>query len=295
MGKMVIVSRKEGFEWRPIKLDPKLLSKHAIAYNSENWAPQETYQLLFLKQAQQELHEFIGWGNMHYMKNRVEQIGFLAGRHYEDKEAGMRYCVVAHVLPIYEAKGSPAYIEYTTDMLVSAISRLDVMNLDETDPCEIIGWFHTHPNGLPTFMSGTDMITQHSTFNKEYNFSVVLNPHSKSWKAFRGYNADASQSYWLNVDDILNLGSVPEVEALNPVPVVERKITLRLSHKEEPQKPVTAQPATVQPVTPQPVTTQPVAVVSERRKADEKNISARRKARQKNKHKKHGKKSGKKA
>ena len=52
-----------------------------------------------------------------------------------------------------------------------------------------IGWWHTHPNALPVFMSSTDMSTQHLKFFKPHDYSVVLNPHRMIWKAFVGNNA----------------------------------------------------------------------------------------------------------
>ena len=49
----------------------------------------------------------------------------------------------------------------------------------KNDGLYVIGWFHTHPNDLPVFMSPTDMRTQKHFFNEQWHFSLVLNPHRR--------------------------------------------------------------------------------------------------------------------
>lgn len=201
MAKIKVLSVEDSFPWRSINLSSMHLERHTIRKN-ENWRSDNEYELLFLSGAQKELFTFIGWDNRAYPPNRVEQTGLLAGKHYENTVSGKRFCVVYHVLPISDAKGSSAYIEYSAEMMHKAIVQLDEMERGQKDPCELLGWFHTHPNGLPTFMSSTDMITQRGVFNSEHNYSVVLNPHTLSWKAFRGCNADDAECRWLNVDTV---------------------------------------------------------------------------------------------
>jgi len=206
MAKLSIISTEDAFSWRSIAVSEEALGRHTVARNIHNLTDDPEYELLFLTGALRELHEFIGWGNMRYPKNRVEQIGFLAGRHYETA-SGKRYCVVSRILPVHEASGSSTYIEFSADMMHSALTRLESHNEGSADPEELIGWFHTHPNSLETFMSGTDMRTQHRVFNSDHNYSVVLNPHTRSWKAFRGYDARDSFSRWLDIDDISEIAA----------------------------------------------------------------------------------------
>lgn len=228
MARMKILSVDDSFNWRAIYIPSSELDQVTHTYN-ENWKCDKKYELLFLSGAQKELHEFIGWGNHSYRPNRVEQIGFLAGKHYQNAANGKRMCVVYHVLPVHEAKGSAAYIEYSAEMVHNAIVRLNEMERGEQDPCELIGWFHTHPNSLPTFMSGTDMVTQHSTFNCEYNYSVVLNPHTKSWKAFRGYDAVDSECRWLSISTLDELTN----KQCTTTTVEQDKESLRTQHVDE--------------------------------------------------------------
>lgn len=53
----------------------------------------------------------------------------------------------------------------------------------------VIGWYHTHPNNLGVFMSGTDQRTQATFFSANWQFAIVLNPHRLQWKAFAGEQA----------------------------------------------------------------------------------------------------------
>lgn len=202
MTKIRLVSIEDDFQWINATFSTDALESRTFAKNNDNWCKDQEYELLFLRQAVEELHKFIGWGRLDYQPNRVEQIGLLSGLHYEDTETGKRYCVVTHVLPIFDAKGSPAYIEYSADMMYKATQQLNEYNKFAEIPSGIMGWFHTHPNYLTPFMSGTDMRTQHGVFNAEYNYSVVLNPHTKAWKVFRGYEAVNSSCRWLDTDSI---------------------------------------------------------------------------------------------
>ena len=54
----------------------------------------------------------------------------------------------------------------------------------------VVGWYHTHPNGLDVFMSGTDRDTQRALFPGAAQFALVLNPHRRLWRAFRGADSD---------------------------------------------------------------------------------------------------------
>lgn len=277
MKKLQLLSIDPGFSWRPIKLDQSWLAAHTIAKNNENYQGSDTYELVFLEHALRQLHQFIGWGRNDYPKNRVEQIGFLAGRHYEDQTTGRKYCVVDLVLPLHEARGSSAYIEYSAEMMNNASIRMDDYNLTQEDPIEMIGWFHTHPNSLPTFMSGTDMSTQRTIFNEDFHYSVVLNPHSRSWKAFRGPHADNSRCSWLNVSTIM-----PDAGARKPArdtaPAKEAK-PAKAARDAKAAK--TVKPAqTVQPA-PKPAAPAAAQQPSHRELIDYRNTSAKKKARKK--------------
>ena len=65
--------------------------------------------------------------------------------------------------------------------------ELDTMNQRRPaqERLELVGWFHTHPNSLDVFMSGTDRWTQSRLFSGERCIALVFNPHRKLWKCFR--------------------------------------------------------------------------------------------------------------
>jgi len=54
----------------------------------------------------------------------------------------------------------------------------------------VVGWFHTHPNSLPAFMSGTDRATQRSFFSAGWHFALGLNPHRRLAACFHAADAD---------------------------------------------------------------------------------------------------------
>jgi len=105
---------------------------------------------------------------------------------------------------------------------------LDVVdNLDSK--LQIVGWYHTHPNDLDVFMSGTDTATQARVFSHDWQFAIVLNPHKKIWRSFYGANSNECQGYVIyfdnTVDNSNNLnktdklddsdGSTKDVESTN--------------------------------------------------------------------------------
>lgn len=152
--------------------------------------------LVFRPDAGRKLREFIGWGRFDYPANCVEQGGWLIGRYVRDGLGrGVRAEVTA-ILPAESCVGTPTYLEWTAleDIrLQRAFFRMKD-DLSAVDPqageaLSVLGWFHTHPNQLPVFMSGTDMETQRLKFFRPEHFAVVLNPHRRIWKAFKGKEA----------------------------------------------------------------------------------------------------------
>jgi proteasome lid subunit RPN8/RPN11 len=94
------------------------------------------------------------------------------------------------------AKGSSVHLEMTHDTWKEMLDSAD--KLLEQSPqreLQIIGWYHTHPNGLQVFMSGTDRDTQSRMFAHDWQFAVVLNPQKQRWRAFFGHTARECKGY----------------------------------------------------------------------------------------------------
>lgn len=140
--------------------------------------------LIFSDKSCSKLKERIGWGHRTY-QNHVEQGGILLGRVWRYKNEVFSFvedCILANT------QGSSAFVEFTPDMWAAMQQELDNLNSlkAKEDKMAIIGWFHTHPNELAVFMSGTDQNTQNKNFSQDWQVSVVLNPHKKILRAFFG-------------------------------------------------------------------------------------------------------------
>ncbi len=127
----------------------------------------------------------LGWGKR-TDRNVVEQAGLLVGHRYLDPN-GEAFAIVEHVLEAQFGESSSGAITLTHETWFDLLNRLDALPVpDGATAWQIIGWYHTHPNTLPVFMSGTDRRTQRDFFAGPEYFAFVLNPHTRLWAAFRG-------------------------------------------------------------------------------------------------------------
>ncbi len=202
--KISIVQDVKGYQTRQMPLNLERIQAKA-SYICENHNDTETCILLLTKTAQDEMFKHICWGNQLTHVNRVEQGGLLAGVHYEDPDTKLHYCVALHAYPLRDAKGTPTFLDARATDWAECFAAMDRDNVATGLGMNTMGWFHTHPNGLPTFMSGTDHHTQRTVFNGTTNFALVLNPHTGSWKAFRGPDAMDSLCYMLDTNDLATL------------------------------------------------------------------------------------------
>ncbi len=141
--------------------------------------------------AKHQLFEHIGWGNNESTINKVEQGGLLLGNVYYDKNKDIQYALVERIVMGLSAKSNSVHLEMDHNTWSEMISQVDeILEEQNNEHLNIIGWYHTHPNHLEVFMSPTDKNTQASFFNQDWHYSIVLNPHRKIYKAFNGKNAD---------------------------------------------------------------------------------------------------------
>lgn len=142
----------------------------------------------------QQIGRHINWGGKS-ANNIVEQGGLLLGHTYYDVQNNLHYGIVTKAILGDLAVGNPAYLEMNHDTWKAMLDAADNF-IDNTDTdLQVIGWYHTHPNNLSVFMSGTDMGTQRAFFNKDWQFAIVINPHQQIWRAFFGNQAHECAGY----------------------------------------------------------------------------------------------------
>ena len=145
------------------------------------------------KEAFQTIASHISWGK-YSTSNQVEQGGILLGTVYKNPETNIIYGMAEQAVNGSLARGSAAYLEVTHETWREMLNQVDRIypNL------QIIGWYHTHPNSLDVFMSGTDQTTQRRLFSQDWQFAIVLNPHRTIWRAFYGRNSTECKGYVLS-------------------------------------------------------------------------------------------------
>lgn len=144
-----------------------------------------SHELYVTSGAARTLLEHIEWGR-DTPRNCVEQGGLLLGHAFADSERGKVYGVVEVAIPAARAKGSGAYLLMDHDTWKDMIDRVDELSASAGTALHVIGWYHTHPNDLSVFLSGTDRATQARMFAKTWQFAVVLNPQRREWRVFHG-------------------------------------------------------------------------------------------------------------
>lgn len=135
-----------------------------------------------------QIFDHIGWGRRTAV-NGNEQGGVLVGRLLRDPTTDELYTVVDHVVSADTADGSAAYLRVDHLAWSRILERVDILRSHQIGAfpaSHIVGWYHTHPNELPVFMSGTDRGTQRTFFGNPSSAALVLNPHKKLWRAYFG-------------------------------------------------------------------------------------------------------------
>lgn len=148
-----------------------------------------SHKLFITKSAYENLLVHIGWGS-YTEKNRVEQGGILLGQAFIDSETGLTFAIIQEIIESRFGKGTSSHLELDHKAWKDMLDRADdVLDMEIRQALWVIGWYHTHPNELDVFMSGTDRATQTRLFEKVWQFAVVLNPHKKIWRVFWGVDS----------------------------------------------------------------------------------------------------------
>src|SRR5690349_12967673 len=137
---------------------PDFVTAAQLTSNFEN-GDSSGHQLYLTSEAMSHIATHIGWGQ-NTQHNCVEQGGILLGQAFRDSEREVTYAVVNAAIAALSARGSSVHLEMSHETWKEMIDSVDRL-LEESPQKElhVIGWYHTHPNGLPVFMSGTDRDT----------------------------------------------------------------------------------------------------------------------------------------
>lgn len=145
--------------------------------NSEN-------VLVVQKDAMLQIEQHIGWGSKN-LDNMSEQGGLLVGIPYCVN--GKYISVVENIIKAESTYSDCSYLKMGHETWVKMLDIYDDKYYEKG--LYIVGWYHTHPDRLPVFMSGTDRNTQSLYFQKNWHFALVLNPHMKLMAFFNGIEA----------------------------------------------------------------------------------------------------------
>ncbi|MDR0918196.1 MAG: hypothetical protein LBM93_02950 [Oscillospiraceae bacterium] len=169
---------------------------------SDNFASADnTHKLILENTAVCEIFDFIEWNIGQRPDSRDEQGGILLGKRYYDEEQDIHFVIVSKVITAIGALESSGYLDITHECWCDMHQRKDAYNEETGEELVIVGWFHTHPNMLSCFMSGTDRNTQNLFFNSENTYSIVINPQRHLLKAFRAKECHPTQAF-LIVNDV---------------------------------------------------------------------------------------------
>jgi len=151
------------------------------------------YEFYLTMSAFKTIKNHIGWG-YRTNENIVEQGGILLGHAYRNPDTSVVYAIAEQAISGRLARGTAGYLEVTHETWKEMLDDVDNLHTD----LQLIGWYHTHPNNLPVFMSGTDRTTQQRLFGNDWQFAIVLNPHKQIWRAFYGANSSECRGYVLD-------------------------------------------------------------------------------------------------
>lgn len=161
------------------------------------WSSFAPRLLLYTSRAARRQRELIGWLRKDFPRNRCEQGGLLIGRHIRDAEGRPFQAEVLEVLEAQAETRTPGYIEWSGMEEIRLQRQFWALKekLARSDPALaeqlcILGWWHTHPNDLPVFMSSIDREQQALKYPRPEQYAVVLNPCTGIWRAYAGGQAE---------------------------------------------------------------------------------------------------------
>lgn len=156
------------------------------------------HKLYITMRAMNQISEHIQWGSETAV-NKQEQGGILIGCAYQEIKSQSGYGIVSEAIPGRSAKGTGSYLSMNHQTWKEMLEIADqLFDSNSKSRKQIIGWYHTHPRGLPVFMSGTDKATQRFMFPRDWHYAMVLNPQKKVWRAYYGHNSFECLAFVIN-------------------------------------------------------------------------------------------------
>jgi proteasome lid subunit RPN8/RPN11 len=169
---------------------------------SDNFSSAEnTHKIILNNEVVREIFEFIEWDTGLRSDIRDEQGGILLGKRYYDADQNIHFVIVSKAITAVGAIESSGYLEITHECWSDMHQKKDEHNEETGQNLIIVGWFHTHPNMLSCFMSGTDRNTQNLFFDGDNTYSLVINPQRHLLKAFRAKECYPAQAF-LNISEV---------------------------------------------------------------------------------------------
>lgn len=168
-----------------LSFDTNRIVSRRIILSDNFYSADKKHKLIVKKNAAKEIFKCIEWDVGKRLDIRVEQCGVLLGKRFYDLTKDIHFVIVSKAIVSENADGSSAFLEITLECLQTIHDKIDAYNYESGEEVVIVGWFYTHLNMLPVFMSGTDRNTQRLFFNGDNTYSVVINPQRHLIKAFR--------------------------------------------------------------------------------------------------------------
>ncbi|MCC3409125.1 MAG: Mov34/MPN/PAD-1 family protein [Microcoleus sp. PH2017_10_PVI_O_A] len=176
--------------------ETKKTDLQTVHYFSSNFRREQGsslgYEFYLKMDAFNTIKQHIAWGYTTH-ENVVEQGGILLGHAFRNPDTDVVYAIAEQAIPGRLARGSAGYLEVTHETWKEMLDYVDRLGTQ----LQVIGWYHTHPNNLDVFMSGTDRTTQERLFGNDWQFAIVLNPHKQIWRAFYGADSCECRGYVL--------------------------------------------------------------------------------------------------
>jgi len=186
-----VIESKSGYSpTENIKPDFKLLSQYNSSFRGRSEDFTLNHEFYLTETAFKVVSNYIQWGQQ-TQENVVEQGGILLGSAFRDSKTGVIYGIAEQAIPGKQARGTSSYLEVTHETWKEMLDDVDKLST----ALQVIGWYHTHPNNLDVFMSGTDCATQSRLFGNNWQFAIVLNPHRCIWRAFYGSSSNECRGY----------------------------------------------------------------------------------------------------
>lgn len=161
------------------------------AYQMATRVPGTSKVVYVRRAALGEIFDHIEWGHR-TPRNVHEQGGVLVGMRYHEPGSTEEFVTITSALPAQSDERSSVYVKFDHAAWSALLHELDVRKekglIDEH--AVIVGWYHTHPNELDCFMSGTDRVTQQSIFHRPWNYALVINPHRRILACFVGAESE---------------------------------------------------------------------------------------------------------